>query len=244
MFLEECGFLAGMNSQPLDPNTADSTANGITSTNIPPILSPDVSPADVTASATTPATAPVSPGPKAGIRTTQFWLLAGVLTLVAWMVFAGRLDAGWFAALAPIAALVYQVVRENLYRDASTHPHDALNQLLETILGHLPAPTSTDATTLLTALQGGSGFQPLIQNEQRPPFRQAQGPELAEGDAATTLSPRSPLSTVNLHPSRRRVPSVPLRGQSPPRLRADAVLCLRHQRPRGYEQRRRTTHRR
>jgi hypothetical protein len=87
------------------------------------------------------------------MRTTQFWLLAGVLALVAWMVFAGKLDAGWFALLAPAAALVYQCVRENLYRDASTHPHDALNEILETVLAQLPAPTSADATAVITALR-------------------------------------------------------------------------------------------
>jgi len=132
-----------MNSQPIFTHDIAPAVIGITAdTNI-----------DSPAGNPSPAASNQSPLPKAGFRTTQFWLLTGVLALVAWMVFAGRLDAGWFAALAPIAAIVYQSVRENLYRDASTHPHDALNEILETVLGQLPSPTSEDATAVIAAMR-------------------------------------------------------------------------------------------
>lgn len=134
-----------MNSQPISPRESNSITTGSsTDANTP---SP-VSQAAATTSHLSPA-----PAPKAGIRTTQFWLLAGVLALVAWMVFAGKLEAGWFALLAPVAAVVYQCVRENLYRDANTHPNDALNQILETVLAQLPAPSGADATAVIAALR-------------------------------------------------------------------------------------------
>jgi hypothetical protein len=62
-----------------------------------------------------------------------------------------QLDAGWFAVLAPVAALVYQSVRENLYRDVSTHPDDALDQILGTVLDRIPTPTGADAAAIIAA---------------------------------------------------------------------------------------------
>jgi len=143
-----------MNLPPI--SSATGTANDTTSltpesTSLPSVASNSAN--NLTTSAT--ASAAPAPAPKAGLRTTQFWLLTGVLLLVAWMVFAGKLDAGWFAALAPIAALIYQSVRENLYRDASTHPNDALNAILETVLGQLPEPSSADATAVIHAFRHG-----------------------------------------------------------------------------------------
>lgn len=145
-------ILAGMNSQ---ANSTDESNSAKVEVSAAANIASAVS--EPSAASGNPASAnglqPLSPLPKAGIRTTQFWLLAGVLALVAWMVFAGKLEAGWFAALAPIAAIVYQCVRENLYRDASTHPNDALNQILETVLGQLPTPSGADATAVIAALR-------------------------------------------------------------------------------------------
>ena len=145
-------ILADMNSQAISTDESNSAEVEVSAAaNIGPAAS------GPSAASSNPAAAGsaqlLPPLPKAGIRTTQFWLLAGVLALVAWMVFAGKLDAGWFAALAPIAAIVYQCVRENLYRDASTHPNDALNQILETVLSQFPAPSGADATAVIAALR-------------------------------------------------------------------------------------------
>lgn len=136
--------------------------------------------------------------PKAGIRTTQFWLLAGVLLLIAWMVFAGKLEAGWFAALAPVAALVYQCVRQNLYRDASTHPHDALNEILETVLGQLPAPSGADATAVIAALRPNLVAQPAEGKGGLAPIPQSPPKETVGATSASTLGVLSVLGAMLL----------------------------------------------
>lgn len=90
---------------------------------------------------------------KPAIRTTQFWLLAGVLLLVAASVFDDKLDAKVLALVGPIAALLYTIIREKIYQDAAEHPNNALDVLLTTILDALHQPSADDATKVIAALK-------------------------------------------------------------------------------------------
>ena len=186
-----------MNSQPILTRDSHPTETEVSAvTNTVSGVSEQVLPTAAASSAnglSMPAAAP-----KAGIRTTQFWLLAGVLILIAWMVFAGKLDAGWFAALAPVAALVYQCVRQNLYRDASTHPHDALNQILETVLGQLPAPSGADANAVIAALRQNSTAKPPEGKSGLAPSPQSAPRETSGATSTATLGVLSVLGAMLL----------------------------------------------
>lgn len=92
---------------------------------------------------------------KSGIRTSQLWLIVGVLLLLAATTFAGKLDANILALVGPGVAVIYLFVRENIYMDAAKHPNNALDSILGTILSTIPEPDMHAIPAIIAMLQGG-----------------------------------------------------------------------------------------
>lgn len=101
--------------------------------------------------------APVKPG----IRTTELWLLAGLLALIAGAVFAGPLNDRFGASagvlIAAVMVRLYSAERVALKTAAAENPDDPLIGALTVALDALPAPTVQEACQLITTLQKRGG---------------------------------------------------------------------------------------
>lgn len=128
---------------------------------------PTETPAQVEPNSSAPAAVAngglVHVAPKCGIRTTQLWLIVGVIALLAAALFADKLSANVFALIAPAMAIIYCLVRETIYRDAAAHPTDALDKILGTILSAIPEPDSHAVPAIIAALKGVSVSAPVAE---------------------------------------------------------------------------------
>lgn len=98
-----------------------------------PFAGLSVNPIPATATLRSTVTAPAL-APKPGIRTTQLWLIIGVIALLAALVFSGNLNAVWLAIVGPLLAGWYASIREQVYSDYRDHPNDQLDRILATVL--------------------------------------------------------------------------------------------------------------
>jgi hypothetical protein len=140
----------------------------------------------------TPTPAQVNPNAiKPGIRTTQFWLLAGVIALGAWFVYADKINGTAFELGSLVAWIVYQIARQGLYRDAATHPNDALDQQLKTVFD-LVSPKSEHVPAIIAALKGTP--QNSTPNNTIEPKAEVSPGSVATPSPAPVSAPSAPVS--------------------------------------------------
>lgn len=161
---------------------------------------PSETPAQVEPNSSAPA--PVANGglacitPKCGVRTTQLWLIVGVIALLAATVFADKLSAKVLALVAPAMAITYFLVREYIYRDAAAHPNNALDAILSTILSTIPQPDLRAVPALIAALKGASVAAPAAELSAAPAAPAVPPSSASSASSSSSTSGHASLSLL------------------------------------------------